>query len=104
MFKSDQLVDCLVCTFYPVFRFKALAAPLLPEILLVVSRIARESQFSWELDTNVFIPSNTRSIAKQFIRCVLHQLSGNGIFWMIFHLRLNEDHRLLIKDVKVVTD
>ena len=74
----------------------ALAAPLLPEILLVVSRVARETQFSWELDTNVFIPSNSRSIAKQFIRCVLHQLSGNGIFWMIFHLKLQEEHRLVI--------
>jgi hypothetical protein len=75
--------------------FPGLAAPLLPEILLVVSRIARDSQYSWELDSNTYIPSNSRSIAKQFIRCVLHQLSGNGIFWMIFHLKLEEDHRYL---------
>ena len=56
-------------------QFSALAAPLLPEILLVVSRIARDTQYSWELDSNTFIPSNSRSIAKQFIRCVLHQVN-----------------------------
>jgi hypothetical protein len=56
-------------------NISALAAPLLPEILLVVSRIARDTQYSWELDTNTFIPSNSRSIAKQFIRCVLHQVN-----------------------------
>ena len=89
-------------------------APLLPEILLTVSRIARNTQYSWELDTNTFVPSNSRSIARQvihnfivfqhfhepttflsmqFVRCVLHQLSGNGIFSMIFHMDLQGSHR-----------
>ena len=29
----------------------------------------------------------------QFVRCVLHQLSGNGIFSMIFHMDLQGSHR-----------
>ena len=29
----------------------------------------------------------------QFVRCVLHQLSGNGIFSMIFHMELRGSHR-----------
>ena len=58
-------------------REPSLCAPLLPEILLTVSRVIRDTQYSWELDSNVYVPQNSRSIAKQFIRCALHQLSGN---------------------------
>ena len=35
-----------------------------------------------------------QSIIFQFIRCTLHQLSGNGIFSMIFHMDLQGSHRL----------
>ena len=100
-----------------------MCAPLLPEILLTVTRVIRETQYSWELDSNVYVPQNSRSIAKQFIRCALHQLSGihilipliikifvraitaeclyllihnfkgNGIFSMLFLMDLTEDQR-----------
>ena len=34
--------------------------------------------------SKVHLPANTASIARQFIRCTLHQLSSNGIFRQIF--------------------
>ena len=34
--------------------------------------------------SNVMVPGNSVSIARQFIRCVLHQLAPNGIFPMLF--------------------
>ena len=37
----------------------------MPEILLTVTRIARNTQYSWELDSFTFVPSNSRSIARQ---------------------------------------
>ena len=36
------------------------------------------------LSSNVHLPGNTMSIARQFIRCTLHQLLSNGIFRQIF--------------------
>ena len=35
-------------------------------------------------NSNVHLPGNTSCIAKQFLRCTLHQLSSNGIFQQIF--------------------
>lgn len=37
--------------------------------------------------------STTSILSLQFVRCVLHQLSGNGIFSMIFHMDLQGSHR-----------
>lgn len=34
--------------------------------------------------SNVMVPGNSVSIARQFIRCVLHQLAPNGIFPILF--------------------
>ena len=34
--------------------------------------------------SNMMIPGNSVSIARQFLRCVLHQLAPNGIFPMLF--------------------
>ncbi|CAB4070121.1 UNC79 [Lepeophtheirus salmonis] len=72
-----------------------LAAPLLPEILLTVTRIAEKSRYSWEFcdAPSVYVPSNCRSIARQFIRCVFHQLAPNGIFSLLFQMELSNKQR-----------
>lgn len=36
------------------------------------------------INSNVHLPANTASIARQFLRCTLHQLNSNGIFRQIF--------------------
>ena len=74
---EDEVGHCVIILSTLINREPSLCAPLLPEILLTVSRVIRDTQYSWELDSNVYVPQNSRSIAKQFIRCALHQLSGN---------------------------
>ena len=49
-------------------REPSLAAPLLPEILLTVAKVARSSQNNWEMDSSTFVPGNSKSIARQVIR------------------------------------
>ncbi len=92
-YSEDEVGQSIIILGTFIQQEPSLVAPLLPEILLTVTRVARTTQYSWELDSSVYIPSNSRSIARQFIRCVLHQLSSNGIFSMLFHMDLQEEHR-----------
>ena len=39
------------------------------------------------------IPGNPRSVARQFLRVTLHQLSANGLFALLFKLDLEPDQR-----------
>ena len=78
-YSEDEVGHCIIVLSTLINREPSLCAPLLPEILLTVTRVIRETQYSWELDSNIYVPQNSRSIAKQFIRCALHQLSGNII-------------------------
>ena len=41
------------------------------------------------------IPGNPRSVARQFLRVCLQQLSSNGVFPLLFQLDLAESHRKL---------
>jgi len=36
------------------------------------------------MNSNFYLPGNYTCIAKQFIRCSLHQLAGNEIFYQLF--------------------
>ena len=77
-----------------VHRDAELAAPLLPEIFLVVSRLAASPLYSWEQEgAMTIIPGNPRSVARQFLRVTLHQLSANGLFALLFKLDLEPDQR-----------
>eukprot|EP00094_Tigriopus_californicus_P000131 TCALIF_00127-PA protein Name:"Similar to UNC79 Protein unc-79 homolog (Homo sapiens)" AED:0.02 eAED:0.04 QI:0/0/0/0.66/0.5/0.33/3/0/2591 len=92
-YTEEDIGLCIINLSTFISRDPALAAPLLPEILLVVSRIARTTQYSWELDSTAYIPGNSRSIARQFFRCVLHQLSTNGLFSKLFMMEMSETGR-----------
>ncbi len=77
-----------------VHRDAELAAPLLPEIFLVVSRLAASPLYSWEQEgAMTIIPGNPRSVARQFLRVTLHQLSANGLFALLFKLDLEPEQR-----------
>ena len=67
-YSEDEIGLCLTILETFINEEPALVAPLLPEILLTVSRIARHPQYSWELDSSTFIPSNSRSVARQVLR------------------------------------
>ncbi len=43
--------------------------------------------YSWQITNYFYFPGNYTSIAKQFIRCVLHQLVQNEIFYQLFQCR-----------------
>ena len=93
-YSHPELSLCLVVINTLVHRDPELAAPLLPEIFLVVSRLADMSMYSWEEEGSlVIIPGNPRSVARQFLRVTLQQLSTNGIFPLIFKLDLDPGQR-----------
>ncbi|XP_058827146.1 protein unc-79 homolog isoform X10 [Topomyia yanbarensis] len=76
-----------------IHREPALAAPFLPEILATVSRVALHSTFPWQCESTTHLPGGSQSVAHQFIRCVLHQLAPNGVFYQIFLTQANETVR-----------
>ncbi|XP_058465417.1 protein unc-79 homolog isoform X2 [Malaya genurostris] len=85
------LMLIIVGTF--IHREPALAAPFLPEILRTVSRVALYSTFPWQCESSTHLPGGSQSVAHQFIRCVLHQLTPNGVFYQIFLTQANETAR-----------
>ncbi|XP_041355146.1 protein unc-79 homolog isoform X3 [Gigantopelta aegis] len=75
-----------------IHREPALATPMLLDMLKGVSCIASNSQYSWQAESNLMMPGNCVSIARQFLRCVLHHLAPNGIFPMLFQSRFDDPH------------
>ncbi|XP_025104233.1 protein unc-79 homolog isoform X4 [Pomacea canaliculata] len=73
-----------------IHREPTLATPMLLNMLQCVSRVASSSQYSWQAESNIIIPGNSVSIARQFLRCVLHQMAPNGIFPMLFQSNLDD--------------
>ncbi|KAK8775211.1 hypothetical protein V5799_031444 [Amblyomma americanum] len=83
-YSDEELGLCIVLLATFVHRQPALAAPLLPEILRLVAKVASQVYYPWQHESNVHLPGGCKSVARQFIRCTLHQLSTNGIFQQIF--------------------
>lgn len=52
--------------------------------MISVSKIAHAHTFSWQYESSTHLPGGSQAVAHQFIRCVLHQLAPNGIFYQIF--------------------
>ncbi|XP_056021737.1 protein unc-79 homolog isoform X2 [Ostrea edulis] len=91
-YDEDTIGYCVVVLATFIHREPALATPLLLETLQCVSRIAASSPYVWQVDSNVMVPGNSVSIARQFIRCVLHQLAPNGIFPILFQSNFEDVH------------
>uniref|UniRef100_A0A9J8BZ81 Unc-79 homolog, NALCN channel complex subunit n=1 Tax=Cyprinus carpio carpio TaxID=630221 RepID=A0A9J8BZ81_CYPCA len=66
-----------------------LAAPLLLEIMQSVGRLASNSNFTGQAES-MLIPGNVAGVAKQFLRCVLHQLAPNGILPQLFQSNIKD--------------
>lgn len=67
-----------------IHREPSFAVPFLPDILILVSKVATNHTFSWQYESSTHLPGGSQSVAHQFIRCVLHQLAPNGVFYQIF--------------------
>ncbi|XP_059218143.1 protein unc-79 homolog isoform X9 [Stomoxys calcitrans] len=66
-----------------IHREPAMAAPFLPEILTISSKISSTSTFAWQGENGPPLVCSAQAMALQFLRCVLHQLAPNGIFVQI---------------------
>ncbi|XP_053676788.1 protein unc-79 homolog isoform X2 [Anopheles nili] len=76
-----------------IHREPSLGAPFLPEILTIVSRISLHPTFPWRCESLTHLPGGSQSVAHQFIRCVLHQLAPNGVFYQVFLSQKDETTR-----------
>lgn len=92
-YSDEELGLCIITLGTFIHREPALAAPLLPEILGIVTKAASNSMYPWQSETNMHLPGGAISVAHQFLRCVLHQLAPNGIFVQIFQTHINESTR-----------
>ncbi|KAK6182809.1 hypothetical protein SNE40_010404 [Patella caerulea] len=88
LYDDDTVGLCIVVLSTFIHREPGLATPMLLKILQCVSRIAASSQYSWQAESNMIMPGNSITIARQLLRCVLHQLAPNGIFPMLFQSNL----------------
>ncbi|XP_051868537.1 protein unc-79 homolog isoform X4 [Pristis pectinata] len=66
-----------------------LAAPLLLDILQSVGRLASSTLFSGQAES-MLIPGNAAGVAKQFLRCIFHQLAPNGILPQLFQSNIKD--------------
>ncbi|XP_074091568.1 protein unc-79 homolog isoform X13 [Macrotis lagotis] len=66
-----------------------LAAPLLLDIMQSVGRLASSTSFSNQAES-MMIPGNAAGVAKQFLRCIFHQLAPNGIFPQLFQSSIKD--------------
>ncbi|EDV98626.1 GH22395 [Drosophila grimshawi] len=71
-----------------IHREPAIAAPFLPEVLTMTSRICLSSTHAWQGENGLPLASSAQAVALQFIRCVLHQLAPNGIFLQVFQTQM----------------
>ncbi|KAK6037545.1 hypothetical protein COOONC_24950 [Cooperia oncophora] len=60
-----------------------MAAPILFSLLHTVTRLIDHPIYPWH-DSEMFVPGNCRSVAKQMLRVTLHQLSSSGICMQLF--------------------
>ncbi|XP_060067575.1 protein unc-79 homolog isoform X2 [Ylistrum balloti] len=89
-YDEDTIGYCIVVLSTFIHREPSLATPLLLETLQCVSKIASSSPFVWQGESNLMVPGNSVSIARQFLRCCLHQLAPNGVFPMLFQSNLED--------------
>lgn len=84
-YSDDTLGSMVVICSTLVYRESELAAPFILDMLLAAIRLAQKKVFTWQATApNFFLPGNYASVAKQFIRCVLHQFQNNEIFYQLF--------------------
>ncbi|CAH1121158.1 unnamed protein product [Ceutorhynchus assimilis] len=92
---SDEEVGlCIVALGTFIHREPSLAAPLLPDILSIIAKIATNAFYPWQCESSVHLPGGAVSVAHQFLRCVLHQLAPNGIFIQMFQTKASDHIRL----------
>ncbi|XP_046405195.1 protein unc-79 homolog isoform X2 [Ischnura elegans] len=93
-YSDEELGLCIIVLGTFVHREPALAAPLLPEVLRIVAKVALNATYPWQSETNIYLPGGAISVAHQFLRCVLHQLAPNGVFVQMFQTQVDDTTRM----------
>ncbi|KAJ8981492.1 hypothetical protein NQ317_007018 [Molorchus minor] len=93
-YSDEEIGLCIVTLGTFIHREPALAAPMLPDILSIVAKVATNAMYPWQSESNIHLPGGAISVAHQFIRCVLHQLAPNGIFTQMFQTNAPENIRI----------
>lgn len=93
-YSDEEIGLCIVTLGTFIHREPALAAPMLPDILSIVAKVATNVTYPWQTESNIHLPGGAISVAHQFLRCILHQLAPNGIFTQMFQTNTPENIRV----------
>ncbi|KAK6020650.1 hypothetical protein OSTOST_13693, partial [Ostertagia ostertagi] len=81
-FDEETISLCLIAVETFLHREPVMAAPILFSLLHTVTRLIDHPIYPWH-DSEMFVPGNCRSVAKQMLRVTLHQVGWQGKFqWM----------------------
>lgn len=95
-YSDEEIGLCIVALGTFIHREPALAAPMLPDILSIVAKVATNASYPWQSENNIHLPGGAVSVAHQFLRCVLHQLAPNGIFTQMFQTHASGKEKLFL--------
>ncbi|CAI5446505.1 unnamed protein product [Caenorhabditis angaria] len=87
MFDEETVSLCLIALETFLHREPSMAAPILFKILYTVTRLIDEPMYPWH-STEMFVPANSRSVAKQMLRVSLHHLSTSAICLQLFDTKI----------------
>ena len=83
-YNEECIGYCIIVCGTLVHREPAIAAPLLIDMIETIGRVAASHIYTWQENSAVVTPANSRSIAQQFIRCTFQQLASNNICYQFF--------------------
>lgn len=83
-YNEECIGYCIIVCGTLVHREPAIAAPLLMDMIETIGRVAASHIYTWQENSAVVTPANSRSIAQQFIRCTFQQLASNNICYQFF--------------------
>ncbi|XP_006811597.2 LOW QUALITY PROTEIN: protein unc-79 homolog [Saccoglossus kowalevskii] len=91
-YDEDTISLAIVTLSTYVHRDPSQSAPLLMEMLQVVGRIAGSTLYPWQPESLVNTPASSITVARQFLRCTLHQMAPMGIFPQLFQTRMEDPY------------
>lgn len=83
-YNEECIGYCVIVCGTLVHREPVIAAPLLMDMVDTIGRVAASHIYTWQENSAVVTPANSRSIAQQFIRCTFQQLAANNICYQFF--------------------
>ncbi|XP_075261500.1 protein unc-79 homolog isoform X3 [Convolutriloba macropyga] len=67
-----------------VYRDPVGSAPFLLDIFVAISRLGQQPLYNWQAESKLWVRDTCLNVAKQFMRCTLHQLAPYGLFNQLF--------------------